>query len=320
MSDLTIVPASAEETKQAIASYSRQANSILDTLYSRFHTFKEQYWAGQDLPNAIIAVTGDMHNKKLAHYTPFNGYQIPHAIEFNYSFISLNWNDLKIVEVDRTLVDHVLLHEMIHLYQDTIMGEKFVTAQAAHGRSFRREAKRLGVEGRGRLMACPYPVKMPGAVRITTRTQDKQEPGPEQNTPKERPQRSNLLKDFDLTELLTEVRRKANTQLSPDNLKRFEKHFQAALTLLERDMTPNKLDGDASFEERLKLALDKSDADSIERRLYEGEQVPPLEIERAALSYRTKAERSVGHPNTIIATWLEIKLEEAQRTFNWENI
>ena len=170
--ELLIVPVTADEAKRAIAAYSSQSHQVTAELYAKFARFKAEYWPGgcgdgnndqaRELPDAVLAVMPEMNNKRLAHYQDKNGYQIPHAIELNYNFIALNWADDRFIESpDRTIVDHVLLHEMIHLYQDAVLGEQHDTQKAAHGRSFRREAKRLGLVGKGRLMSCPYEVKMP---------------------------------------------------------------------------------------------------------------------------------------------------------------
>ncbi len=154
-----LVPVTVEEVKSAIARYSGQQDRVLSGLYGRFDALRQQHWPDASLPDAVIAVTTALNSRKLARYTACDGYKVPHAIEFNETFIALNWEDREVVEADRTLVDHLLLHEMIHLYQDAILHETFRDSWGKHGRSFRREAQRLGLQGKGRIMACPYPLK-----------------------------------------------------------------------------------------------------------------------------------------------------------------
>ena len=149
---------SADEAKRAIAVYSSKVDEVLAYLYERFNQFRTQYWSQTELPEVVIAIK--KLDRQLAHYSHQNEYYLPHALEFSEHFIALNWMDRSVVEApDRTLVDHVLLHEMIHLYQSAVLKEEHKTPQAAHGRSFRKEAARLGLRGYGRLMICPYKVK-----------------------------------------------------------------------------------------------------------------------------------------------------------------
>jgi hypothetical protein len=158
---LIVVPVDLAGLKRALAEYSSQQNEILAELYTRFKAFRDKHFPGME--DILISIE-PMSNKVLAHYQAKTGLSIPHVITFNASFIALNYADKNPVELDRDLVGHVLLHEMIHHYQ-TLIGEVHKSQQAAHGRSFRREAKRVGVEGAGRLMKCPYPVKMPEPAR-----------------------------------------------------------------------------------------------------------------------------------------------------------
>ena len=150
---LEIVRVRADEAKRALAAYSAEANERLAYLYGTYAELRAKHWPDQQLPDAVLAI-GEMNDKKLAHYKRENAYKVPNEIEFNRNFIALNWDN-------RELIDFTLLHEMIHLYQDAVLGEQHKDQQAAHGRSFRQEANRVGVAGKGRLMACPYPVKMP---------------------------------------------------------------------------------------------------------------------------------------------------------------
>jgi hypothetical protein len=158
---IDIVPVEASELKKALAEYSSQESKVLAELYKWSEELLAKYFPGS-VP-VVIAIS-NMNNKVLAHYTARNGYHIPNAIEFNSTFIALNFNDREQVELDRNLVQHVLLHELIHHWQ-TLENEVHTNQQSAHGRSFRKKAKEIGVEGRGRLMACPYPVKMPKSAR-----------------------------------------------------------------------------------------------------------------------------------------------------------
>lgn len=158
---IDIVPVEASELKKALAEYSSQESKVLAELYQWSEQLLAKYFPGS-VP-VVIAIS-NMNNKVLAHYTARNGYHIPNAIEFNSTFIALNFNDREPVELGRNLVQHVLLHELIHHWQ-TLENEVHTNQQSAHGRSFRKKAKEIGVEGRGRLMACPYPVKMPESAR-----------------------------------------------------------------------------------------------------------------------------------------------------------
>ncbi len=179
-SELKIVPVEGADVKRALALYSSQENNIIAGLYLLFEGLRSRYWSASSMLDIVVAVTRQS-NKVLAHYTPRNGYAIPHCIEFNSNFIALNWSDTRPIEGERTLVQHVLLHEMIHHWQH-LQGETFDNQQAAHGRSFRREAARVGLAGHGRLMACPYPVKMPqnlanGRMRVGVAAPDPGEAG-----------------------------------------------------------------------------------------------------------------------------------------------
>ncbi len=179
-SELKIVPVDEVAVKRALALYSSQEDEIIAGLYMLFEGLRSRYWSASSMLDIVVAVTRQT-NKVLAHYTPRNGYAIPHCIEFNSNFIALNWSDIRPIEGERTLVQHVLLHEMIHHWQH-LQGETFANQQAAHGRSFRREAARVGLAGHGRLMACPYPVKMPqngatGRVRVGVAAPDPGEDG-----------------------------------------------------------------------------------------------------------------------------------------------
>lgn len=169
---LVVVPVELDTLKKALESYLSNQNVILAELYTRFKAFRDKYFPG--MADIVISIE-PMNNKVLAHYQPKNGLSIPHVITFNSAFIALNYEDKNPVELDRDIVGHVLLHEMIHHFQ-CVEGEEFKNQQAAHGRSFRKEAKRLGVEGAGRLMKCPYPVKMPESARAAKPKDDK-DPG-----------------------------------------------------------------------------------------------------------------------------------------------
>jgi len=169
---LIIRPIEAAVVKAAIATYSRFENEYLEHLYTRFEEYRAKFFSDNEMPNIAIAIS-KLNPKNLAFYTPKNGYGVPDCIEFNQDFIALNWGGM-VVENDRNVVEHCLLHEMIHLWLIAVKGEKYKDAQAAHGRSFRKEAARIGVAGKGRLMACPYPVNMPKKERKA-----KAEPEPE---------------------------------------------------------------------------------------------------------------------------------------------
>jgi hypothetical protein len=172
---IEIVPVQAAELKKALAAYSSQESQVLAELYQWSEQLRSKYFPG--MVPVVIAIT-KMNNKTLAHYAPENGYHIPHAIEFNSTFIALNFNDRELVELDRNIVQHVLLHELIHHWQ-TLEGEVHTNQQSAHGRSFRKVAKEVGVEGRGRLMACPYPVKMPESTRKPKKDRGESDTEPE---------------------------------------------------------------------------------------------------------------------------------------------
>jgi len=243
-SELEIKPVSADVAKAAIVAYSSQSDAITAELYAKFREFKAKFW-GDDLPDAVIAVL-EMNDKSLAHYMRKNGYQIPHCIEFNRNFIALNFADKTTVEADRTIVEAVLLHEMIHLYQHTILDEAAANQQAAHGRSFRKEAKRVGVEGKGRLMACPYPVKMPSKDKIVTRLQQS---GPEPRTEGEdgdepkRPRRTKTSKP--IATLFEEIHERAYELLKNNDLiQNFYHHLQTAERILKDCEASNNEDED----------------------------------------------------------------------------
>ena len=234
-SELEIKPVSADVAKAAIVAYSSQSDAITAELYAKFREFKAKFW-GDDLPDAVIAVL-EMNDKSLAHYMRKNGYQIPHCIEFNRNFIALNFADKTTVEADRTIVEAVLLHEMIHLYQHTILDEAAANQQAAHGRSFRKEAKRVGVEGKGRLMACPYPVKMPSKDKkeIVTRTQQSEpEPRPEGGDGDEPKRPGHTKAKRTIPALFEEIHERAYELLKNDDLmQNFYHHLQTAERILK---------------------------------------------------------------------------------------
>ena len=62
MTELTILPTSAQDVKRAIVEYSRQASTTLSTLYEKYHKFNIEYWNGE-LPEATLAVATEMHDK-----------------------------------------------------------------------------------------------------------------------------------------------------------------------------------------------------------------------------------------------------------------
>ena len=137
---------------------------------------------------------------------------MPNEIEFNRNFIALNWDD-------KRLVDFTLLHEMIHLWQHAVLNEAHATQQAAHGRSFRREAKRVGVEGKGRLMACPFAVKMPEHYSRPSRRKAEGGDGDEGSKGKGRRPAP--------TELVNQLREYAAATLPSHMAHQLEAHFAA---------------------------------------------------------------------------------------------
>ena len=253
--ELLIVPVTADEAKRAIAAYSSQSHQVTAELYAKFARFKAEYWPGgcgdgnndqaRELPDAVLAVMPEMNNKRLAHYQDKNGYQIPHAIELNYNFIALNWADDRVIELpDRTIVDHVLLHEMIHLYQDAVLGEQHDTQKAAHGRSFRREAKRLGLAGKGRLMSCPYVVKMPpnpNKAKAKIKEVQDESGGDDQDelttdsrqSSKQDPRSDQAAKKLAVGELLEQLEERAAEQLDDAGFERFYHHLKAAESIIK---------------------------------------------------------------------------------------
>ena len=239
MPELTIVPISSEEVKKAIEAYGRQASEALRRLYEKYNEFNAKYWTGE-LPAATLAIAVEMHDKKLAHYASVNGLQLPHAIEFNRNFIALNWGGEVVELPDRTIIDHALLHEMIHLYLEGVRGEKYKDQQAAHGRSFRKEAERLGLKGKGRLMACAYQVKMPISAPKARKLRREQEAhDQDEDSESEDSEQSGNTKTTNRRqpalgpkELLKQLQQHAATELDSDQLTQFKKHLKAAAAIL----------------------------------------------------------------------------------------
>ena len=209
---LEIVRVRADEAKRALAEFSAAADERLAYLYRRYAELRAEHWPGDILPDAIIAI-GQMNDKTLAHYKRENAHKMPNEIEFNRNFVALNWDN-------RQLVDSTLLHEMIHLWQHAVLDEQHTSQQAAHGRSFRKEAKRVGVEGKGRLMACPYPVKMPAHyARPSRRTQAEAGEGGDGDKGKgRRPAPADLVQ---------RLREYAEATLPSHQADQLEKHFAA---------------------------------------------------------------------------------------------
>ena len=210
-----IVRVRADEAKRALAAFSAEADERLAYLYHRYGQLRAEHWPDQPLPDAIVAI-GTMNDKTLAHYKRENAHKMPNEIEFNRNFIALNWDN-------RQLVDFTLLHEMIHLWQDVVIGEVHASQQAAHGRSFRREAKRVGVEGKGRLMACPFAVKMPEHYSRPSRRKAEQD-GEGGKGKGRRPAP---------TELVNRLREYAAATLPSHQASQLERHFAAIEQALE---------------------------------------------------------------------------------------
>ena len=55
------------------------------------------------------------------------------------------------------------------------------------------------------------------------------------------------------------------------------------------------------------------DSSCTEKRLYDGEPLMNQEIERRAEYYRARAKDNPGSDDSIIATWLEMQLEQRIR-------
>ena len=318
MTELNILPINAQGVKRAIAEYSRQASTTLSTLYEKYQRFNVEYWNGE-LPDATLAVAVEMHDKKLAHYAELNGYQIPNAIEFNRNFLALNWEGPVIEPPDRTIIDHVLLHEMIHLYLQAVKGETYKDQQAAHGRSFRREADRLGIKGKGRLMACSYPVKMPISAPKARKLKREQEEAHDQDDHTEAHQQqqteppAHTLPKLDTEQLLGELQQRATSQLDTHQLTQFEKHLKSIAAILQGEAPQRRQVKRLTFEDKLDRAIKRCLTNSAERRLYDGQMVMNQEIERRTEYYRVKAKDNPGSDDSIIATWLEIQLEQRNR-------
>lgn len=169
--------------KHILAVWLAQKDPVLKELMLLANEWLEQFWPGIPKPPILIKRRDFENAKALAYHTTEDEDLLAGVIVFNNTYLEYNWispsdphYDKAVVETARfesqgteivqrrSAILHTLAHELIHLYLAMVVGEQYKDDQQAHGRSFIREANRLGVRGEGRLYAMPYAVRWPVGI------------------------------------------------------------------------------------------------------------------------------------------------------------